>query len=997
MKKLLTFIFALIAMTSTAFAEKDAESDYLCFEVEAGTTIGVVYYSTYYGTSTETASAFQYSFDKINWDKIPKSGLIVENACSVYLKGNGINNDEKHCLSFRVTKTFKCSGNVMSLIDGEGTTTSIPKAYCFYRLFANCSMTTPPKLPATKLSPYCYYQMFYNCTELTTAPILPATTLTDHCYDEMFYGCSSLISAPELPATSLAENCYLEMFAGCTDLTTAPKLPAMALAEDCYRRMFYGCTNLSKTPELPATILTHGCYYGMFESCSSIVSAPELPSLEMKGGCYGNMFKGCKALSKAPRLSSTNLADGCYGGMFENCKSLTIAPELPATVIEKSCYGRMFKGCTSLSVAPLLPATTMKKNCYESMFSNCVNLKTAPELPATVLETECYSSMFYGCTNLTQAPKLPANILREKCYYEMFCACNSLSIAPELPANILAVSAYGYMFRDCENLTQAPNLPSMSLVENCYEYMFNGCKKLTIAPELPATTLERNCYKSMFKDCSALTVAPKLPATILKENCYYSMFENCVSLSVAPELPATILVGGCYYNMFSGCEKLECITVNFKLWNSSSTSSWVWKVAPKGCFICPSDLPQQTISNDYIPKGWKVIFEEDTNNSYSVLTSDENVTVDKTIAKYNDIINISIKDRTAENYQLDKVLVNETKISITDYKGSFKMMEYLQNVMVTAKYSKIYYTISTDEYSTSDKTKASIKDKFSLTFADRTTEGYELKYVFVNNKTYMPSVFLNKEVSMSSFISQFADDLTIKTEYSKIAYNITADEYSNTDKTTATIGDLINVSFSKRDDSELISATYNGNPLSINNYTASFTMPAQNVEIKTEYKAVYEVKTQSEGVSVSQPTAKAGDEISITVTIKDGYTAHLYVNGVEVTLNGNLANYIMPSGKIEIKVEYVADPKTPVSELSASTCTVDVFPNPAKSADEITIKVSGSLDAKTSKILIYNSVGSIVKQIDNVTEYNRITLKSGVYTGVLITRNGKKSFRIVVN
>jgi hypothetical protein len=174
-------------------------------------------------------------------------------------------------------------------------------------------------------------------------------------------------------------------------------------------------------------------------------------------------------------------------------------------------------------------------------------------------------------------------------------------------------------------------------------------------------------------------------------------------------------------------------------------------------------------------------------------------------------------------------------------------------------------------------------------------------------------------------------------------------------------------------------------------------MPAQNVEIKTVYaEKEYEIAKPSEDVQISQPTAKAGDEINITVTIKDGYTEHLYVNGQEVALNGNLANYIMPSGKIEIKVEYVVNSKTPVSEIELENCAVSVFPNPAKSGEKITLKVGGKFDTNNTKIYIYNASGSLVMQIDDVKEYNNLTLPSGIYIGVLVAKGGKKTFRLAV-
>ncbi|MBQ4407772.1 MAG: T9SS type A sorting domain-containing protein [Bacteroidales bacterium] len=519
--------------------------------------------------------------------------------------------------------------------------------------------------------------------------------------------------------------------------------------------------------------------------------------------------------------------------------------------------------------------------------------------------------------------------------------------------------------------------------------------------------------------------------------------------------------------------------------------------------------------------------------AYSVSCTDANITADKTTATIDDKVNLTIKDRTSEGYKLDKVLVNSTEIAVQDFKASFDMKDYMKDVTITAQYSKIPYTITTDEFSqvanstataadvinvtfkqldgynltsatyngkalsvnnykssftmpaanveiktqyskipytittdeysqvanttanvddvinvtfkqcegytltsatyngtaltvsnykssftmpaanveiktvyapiayaisctdaniTADKTTATIEDKVNLTFKNRTSEGYKLDKVLVNS-----TEIAVKDFKASFDMKDYLKDVIISAQYSKIPYTITTDEFSQVANSTATVDDAISVTFKQREGFDLVSATYNGNPLNINNYKASFTMPAQNVEIKTVYtEKVYEIEKPSEDVQISQPTAKAGDEINITVTIKDGYTAHLYVNGQEVALNGNLANYIMPSGKIEIKVEYVANPKTPVSEINLDNCAVSVFPNPAKSGEKITLKVGGKFDTNNTKIYIYNASGSLVMQIDDVQEYNQLTLRSGVYVGVLVTNGGKKTFRVAV-
>ncbi len=316
-----------------------------------------------------------------SWNALEDSALVMlaHKGDTALLRGyntNGLSRSLQSYSYFTMAGKMAASGSVMSLIDGMGLSTEIPRIYCFYNLFSGCEgLTQSPELPATILTQLCYYRMFSGCTSLTQVPSLPATTLDYSCYESMFSGCTSLTQAPKLPATTLAGTCYCEMFLGCTSLAQAPALSATTLADRCYRSMFEGCASLTQAPALPAT----------------------------------------------------TLADGCYESMFSDCTSLTQAPALPATILDGGCYRRMFSGCTSLTQVPALPATTLDFECYRLMFSKCASLAQAPALPATTLANNCYYSMFSGCTSLTQAPELPATTLAYRCYYGMFSGCTSLS------------------------------------------------------------------------------------------------------------------------------------------------------------------------------------------------------------------------------------------------------------------------------------------------------------------------------------------------------------------------------------------------------------------------------------------------------------------------------------------------------------------------------------------------------------------------------------------
>ena len=532
--------------------------------------------------------------------------------------------------------------------------------------------------------------------------------------------------------------------------------------------------------------------------------------------CRGNVMSLIDGVGETTAIPSNS--SYCFTWLFKDCP-LTTAPELPAMTLARGCYCRMFYGCTSLTTAPNLPATTLVDECYQYMFYGCTSLTTAPELPATTLTHSCYKDMFSGCTSLITAPELPATAMVDFCYNAMFNGCTSLNTAPKLPATTLARYCYSAMFTNCTSLTTAPELPATTLAGYCYQWMFNGCTSLTTVPKLPATTLAIYCYTGMFYDCTSLTAAPELPATTLAEHCYEKMF--------------------------NGCSLLKNITVAFNNWSENGFKEWVQNVSDKGVFFGPSDLPQQ-FGDNYIPEGWIV---NPQNKNFAIGSQSVYVTIDKTSAKYNEKVNFSVADRTIDGYKLDKVLVNNKEVAVSNYAGSLDMMDYLSDVNIQAVYSKITYTISTDDYSQANKVSATVDDDITITFKQR--EGFDL-----------------------------------------------------------------------------VSATYNGNKLIVNNYKASFTMPAQDVEIKTLY-------------------------------------------------NEN-------------------NPKTPVSEIELDNCVVSVFPNPAKSGEEITFKVGGKFDMNNAKIYLYNASGSLVMQIDNVKEYNQLTLRSGVYVGVLVTKGGKKTFRVAV-
>ncbi|MBQ0004711.1 MAG: leucine-rich repeat protein, partial [Clostridiales bacterium] len=502
------------------------------------------------------------------------------------------------------------SGNIMSLLNGELLTNSLPD-YCFRGLFSSCAALVDAStliLPATELSSHCYARMFGSCSNLISAPILPATTLADYCYYWMFRYCSALTSAPELPATTLAEHCYDTMFLGCSSLSSAPDLPATTLADNCYSTMFSGCTGLTSAPELHASTLADNCYSSMFSGCRNLVSAPELPASTLAKGCYQSMFSNCQSLVSAPELPAEILVDNCYSSMFLNCMYLKYIKMLATDVSAE--------GCLFNWVSQVYPSGTFVKS-KEAIWDNFGECGIPPfwtvicddGTPVKPEVDKPFTISSSGNTSLSISKiGSPEDVLLEYKkgngdwepyiigseiyineymsvqfragengnthfsqslgdYYHLTTAGDGLikatgNIMSLLDRDMHAESLSGYCFYNffgqCSQLCDAStlSLPASTLAHYCYANMFDECSNLSFAPELPALTLAYMCYEKMFRKCTNLITAPKLPATTLASNCYKRMFMGCKGLINAPELPATSLAGACYCCMFVDCTNL---------------------------------------------------------------------------------------------------------------------------------------------------------------------------------------------------------------------------------------------------------------------------------------------------------------------------------------------------------------------------------------------------------------------------------------------------------
>lgn len=190
--------------------------EYLKFE-----TNGVGY--VLYVTDGTLSPNLEVSRDGVNFTPygILGGSYTIEGNRPLYIRG--VNNtqisDINNHFAFSIPNSnhrIYVSGNIMSLVDGEGRTKVIPDDNMFSYLFANEEQGEDIyfgdlTLPATTLTKGCYKGMFLDTKTSSVPSILPATTLQDECYESMFEG-TNIFNSPYIMAEYLQKDCLKHTF-----------------------------------------------------------------------------------------------------------------------------------------------------------------------------------------------------------------------------------------------------------------------------------------------------------------------------------------------------------------------------------------------------------------------------------------------------------------------------------------------------------------------------------------------------------------------------------------------------------------------------------------------------------------------------------------------------------------------------------------------------------------------------------------------------------------
>ena len=400
-----------------------------------------------------TVGAAKYSIDlgtPVDYNYGDSIALTPGQKCYWYIEKTTTAFSSSKYLKFTSTGKINAGGNLSSLIGNE---TTIPRNYCFMRLFYQCtklidaSAINVGSITDFNSKEYVFANMFEGCTSLTTAPALPATTLYDFCYSSMFYGCASLTTVPTLPATTLAWGCYYQMFYNCTNIklsetqTSEYSIPYRIPTSDTgttesmsLNSMFAGTGGtFTGTPTInttyylyaPLTIDENSFYIEAVENTAITLSKVGSPTV---GTAYYSINLGDPVNYNYGDSINLTAGQKCY--WYLDNANATLAGQ---NYLKFTSTGNINAGGNLSSL--IGNETSVPSNyCFFSLFRQCTKLISASAINFGSItsfnsKTHIFYNMFYGCTNLITIPTLPMENLTNYCYRDMFNGCTSLKIS----------------------------------------------------------------------------------------------------------------------------------------------------------------------------------------------------------------------------------------------------------------------------------------------------------------------------------------------------------------------------------------------------------------------------------------------------------------------------------------------------------------------------------------------------------------------------------------
>ena len=349
------------------------------------------------------------------------------------------------------------------------------------------------------------------------------------------------------------------------------------------------------------------------------------------------------------------------------------------------------------------------------------------------------------------------------------------------------------------------------------------------------------------------------------------------------------------------------------------------------------------------------------------------VTPDKTTAKYDDFVTLTVTPATGYELEQLRVMDDETPITVWSEEGGYVFNMPANGVTVTATFKAIDYIInivsSENGTVTADKATANMGETVTLTITP--DEGYELESLrVIYDDAIVPLTEGNTFVMRACNAAIIAD-------FKMIDYAITITPAENgtitADKETANMGETVTLTVTPNEGYELDQLTViNGTTQVAVEITTegkyTFTMPAGNVKVYATFKAIdYTITiepSENGTITADKTTANIGETVTLTITPNEGYELDqlIVMNGttqvdVTITTDGKYT-FVMPAGNVEISATFKMTDYA-ITIMPAENGTVTADKQTAHIGETVTLTITPNEGYEFDQLTVMNGTTQV--------------------------------------
>ena len=914
----------------------------------------------------------------------------------LYFKGtNSSFSTQKNYITFNFNKNITASGSIMSLLDGTGEIKQIPNTYCFYKLFEDCStLITAPDLTATELKANCYNSLFSGCTALTSINVsfsewkTGSTTYTANWLNNatssgIIYGPDELgFNKTYVPSNWLVnphkiiikeeERAYI-------DITNETQYSHQAIVS-------FKVTRTGYTKEVSVKKKSDQSEIEVTKSSTSYSFTMPNDDVEISA-----TYTPIEYTITKPK--------------YINCeyeKAYIYNTEIPFSVRDSTHKGYRLSEVT-------INGNPINLNGYDYVFSMAdyaanISLKAKYELIAYKINTDGNCSV--ETDEATIKDKITIKITDKSSigYAVNKVYINDKTVKVENLEATLDMSKY------ISDVYITVEYKPISYNINKGENITCSRKTATVEDIIPFTI--KNLTSQGYKISKVLVNNQEIEFQDNKASLIMADFISDVTITAEYEPIIFNITAGEYISCNVKTATVESEPIPFTVADRTKEGYELTKVA-SGTKSIPFENYAGTFNMSDFKKDVSLIATY-TPIKYQI-SKDDNISCRKTTATVEDEVSFTIKNLTSSGLILSKVFVNSQEVNFQDYSASFKMSDYISNVIISAEYQHLDYKITTDENCVANQQFANIDDLIRISAADLTSSGYELEKIFVNGS----SITFYKNFC-NFMMSDYKSDIEVSTQYKPITYKVKTGKNVYSDNNSATVTDTIIFSVDDLSNEGKIfeGIIVNGQQIEIEGFNDTIFMSdfITDINIEAVYSKYNSITTDNNVIEISHTTAQQGDLITFKINkAHSGFEPLVYVNSRSLSSPDSVNySFTMFNNDVNIYVEYQeiiieepdlqeenpeeTEPEIIKKKKPTALNKVKTYPSLAKEGEIITISLE-NIDSEyltDSKIIISNISGRILQTIDNPQETIKITLPQGMYKGALISGNKKFTFEFLI-